>query len=220
MASKSQVAVIGLGRFGFSIARRFHELDHEVLAIDIEPDNVERVKEHCSRAVVLDGRDTERLRALGIRDFDIVVISLGELIDASTLIALRLKELGVGRLVTKAGSEDHAKLLRLIGVEDIVFPEREAADRLVRRLTCENVLDFIPLGEEHSVHEMAAPEEFVGRTLAELRLRNRYDVQVLGVRDVLTQKLHLNPGPDFRVKESDALLVIGTNESLNNLPRR
>lgn len=216
----AQIAVIGLGRFGFHAARELQEAGHDVLAIDIDQGNVERIGDLVSRAVRLDARDKERLDALGIKDFDVVVVSLGERIDASTLVALHLKELGVPKIITKAGSADHAKLLELIGVHEIVFPEREAAARLARRMSTANLLDYIPLGETYSIQEIAPTEEMVGKTLEQLRLRNRFKVQVLGVRDVLSDEVDLNPGPKFRIKDSDALVILGKNEDLERMKKR
>jgi trk system potassium uptake protein len=210
----AQIAVIGLGRFGFHVARYLHQAGHDVLAIDSNAGNVQRIRDFSSRAVVLDARDKERLEALGIRDFDVVVVSLGERVDSSALVALHLKELGVKRLITKAGSEDHRKLLELIRVDEVVFPEREAAERLAHRLTRPNLLDYIPLGPGCSIHEVAPPESFEGKSLGELKLRNRFRVQVLAVRDVLTQEVHLNPGAEFIVKPSDALIVLGRDPDL------
>lgn len=213
----AQIVVIGLGRFGSHVARTLHRSGDEVLAIDSDPEQVERIKNDCSRAIVLDARDKERLDALGVADFDVAVVSLGELIDVSALIALRLKELGVPRIVTKAGSEDHGKLLSLIGVEQVVYPEQEAAERLARRLHDPNLMDFIPLGDVYSIEEIATPDDFVGKSLAELRLRNRFGVQVLGIRDALTDRLELNPGPQVQLKPSDALLILGRNDELRRL---
>lgn len=215
----AQVAVIGLGRFGFHVARRLHEAGHEVLAVDIGADNVQRIRDFSSQAVVLDARDKPRLEALGIRDFDVVVVSLGERVDASALVTLHLKELGVKRLITKAGSEDHGKLLELIGADEVVFPEREVAARLAHRLTSPNLIDYIPLGEGCSIHEVAPPDSFVGRSLADLKLRNRFRAQVLAVRDALTQQILLNPGAEFVVKPSDALIILGRDEDLAQLKR-
>lgn len=213
----AQIAVIGLGRFGFHVAQVLAASGHEVLAIDEDQEPIQRVKDLVTRAVAMDARDKARLEALGIAGFDVVVVSLGERIDTSTLVALHLKGLGVPKLVTKAGSEDHAKLLSLIGVHEIVFPEREAAGRLARRLESSNLLDYIPLGNSHSIEEIAPTEEMLGQTLAQLRLRNRFAVQVLGVRDALTDQVVLNPGADFRIKESDALVILGRNEDLERL---
>lgn len=215
----AQVAVIGLGRFGFHVAKELHRAGHDVLAVDIDAEHVQQIKDFSSRAVVLDARDRRRLEELGIRDFDTVVVSLGERIDASAIIALHLRELGIRRIITKAGSEDHAKLLELIGVHEVVSPEREAAERLAHRLASSNVLDFIPMNEEISVHEIAPPASFIGKSLEELRLRNRFRIQVLGVRDMLTQDLQINPTAAFRIKDSDSLLVLGRNQDLQRLEK-
>lgn len=216
----SQIVVIGLGRFGFHVARQLFERRHEVLAIDVDPGLVERIGDHSSRAVVLDARERERLAALGVADFDVAVVSLGKRIEASTLVALHLKELGVARIVTKAGSDDHAKLLRLIGVDEIIHPEREAAERLARRLTESNLIEHLPLGDDYAIEEIAPPDRFVGRTLRDLELPQRLGVQVLGLRDVLTDEVELNPGADRTIKESDALIVLGRNEAMAELARQ
>lgn len=210
----AQIVVIGLGRFGFHVARELHAARHEVLAIDVDPDIVQRVRHHSTRALVLDARDAERLAALGVADFDAAVVSLGERIDVSSLVTLHLKELKVRRIVTKAGSEDHAKLLRLIGAHEVIFPERESAERLAHRLTSRDLLQHLPLGEGISIDELAPHDWMIGKTLAELGLPNRFNVQVLAARDALTGQLRANPGAGFRVKESDSLLVVGDDQSL------
>jgi trk system potassium uptake protein TrkA len=180
---------------------------------------VQRIRDHASQAVVLDAREVESLRALGIRDFDVVVLSLGGRVDSSALITLRLKELGVRNLVVKAASQDHARLLQLIGASEVIFPEREAAERLVRRLTTANLLDFIPLGESHSIRELAAAPELVGKTLAETRLRNRFGVQLVALRRAATGDLVVNPGPEARIQDSDELILLGANVDLDRLSR-
>jgi trk system potassium uptake protein TrkA len=215
----AQVAIIGLGRFGFHAAKLLHQAGHEVLAIDIEPAVVQRIRDFSSQAMVLDARDKERLRALSIRDFDVVVLSLGERVDASALVALHLEEIGGPRLIAKAGSEDHAKLLELIGADEIIFPERQAAERLAYRLGNANLLDFIPLGDSHSIHELAPPEEFVGKTLAELKLRNRFGVQILAVQNRKGDQLIINPPADTNIAGSDVLFVLGANKDLDRLKR-
>lgn len=215
----AQIVVIGLGRFGFHVARELHAAQHEVLAIDADADVVQRVRNHSSRAVVLDARDAERLAALGLSDFDAAVVSLGELVDVSCLVALHLRELKVRKIVTKAGSEDHGKLLRLIGADEVIFPERESAERLAYRLTSADLLQHLPLGEGISIDEIAPGDEMTGKTLAELALPRRFNVQVLAVRDALTGQLRANPGALFRVKDSDSLLVVGDDPSLAKLRR-
>ena len=213
----SQLAVIGIGRFGFHVARLLHESGHNVLAVDLSAPAVQRVKDHCTQAVVLDARDKQRVRALGLRDFDAVVISLGERLEASTLIALHLKEIGVKRIIAKAGSTDHAKLLELIGVSEIISPERQAAERLANRLRDTNVLDYIPLGKGYGIHEIIPPKEFLGKSLVELRLRNRFNIQVLAIRDGRTDELKINPSAQFQIHEFHILVVLGSDGDFDQL---
>lgn len=213
----SQIVVIGLGRFGLHVARELFASGHEVLAIDILEAHIQEVRDHCHRAVVLDARDRERLEELSVGEFDLAVVSLGERIEASAIVALHLRELEVPHIIAKAGSRDHGRLLELIGVHEIIFPEQEAAKRLARRLASANILDFVPLGDNYSIHEIAPPAELVGHDLTELRLRERFGVQVLGVRNALTDELTLNPNPRYRVTDSDSLVVLGPNTELDRL---
>jgi trk system potassium uptake protein TrkA len=213
----AQIAVIGLGRFGFHAATLLHEAEHEVLAIDIDPVQVQRVRDHSTQAVVLDAREIEPLRNLGLPDFDAVVLSLGTQVDASALVTLHLKDLGVRRLIAKASSADHARLLHMIGASEVVFPERDAAERVVRRLSDVNLIDFIPLGEGHSLREVTAPREFVGRSLVELKLRNRFGVQVVAIRSGGEATVRVNPGPETVLQDQDALFVLGRDDELDRL---
>jgi trk system potassium uptake protein TrkA len=215
----AQVAVIGLGRFGFHAASMLHEARHEVLAIDIDPAQVQKMRDHSAQAVVLDAREIDPLRALGIADFDVVVLSLGQSIDASAIVTLHLKDLGVGRIIVKAVSDDHARLLEMIGVREVVFPERDAAGRLVRRLSDINLIDFIPLGEDHSLREVTTPSSFVDRSLVKLRLRNRFGVQVVAIRRRDESTVTVNPDPETALQEGDTLLVLGRDKDLDRLGR-
>jgi len=210
-------AIIGLGRFGSQVVRSLHESGHRVLAIDSDPEAVQRIKDACTQAVVLDARDKQRLRALGIRDYDVVVVSLGESIEASALVALHLKEIGVKRIIAKAGSDDHARLLELIGVDEIISPERQAAERLADRLANSAALDYIPLGRHYSIRELAPHEQFLNKSLEELRLRNRFGVHVLAVRDARTGEVEVNPGAQFRIQAHHILVVLGRNEDFERL---
>jgi trk system potassium uptake protein TrkA len=213
----AQVAVIGLGRFGFHAASLLHDAGHEVLAVDIDPDQVQRIRDHSTQAIVLDARERESLSTLGLDEFDAVVLSLGAQVDASALVTLHLKDLGVRRLIVKAVSADHARLLQMIGASEVVFPERDAAERLVRRLSDVNLIDFIPLGEYHSLREVTAPTEFVGRSLVELKLRNRFGVQVVAIRHGGETTVTVNPGPEAVIQEGDALFVLGRDGDLDRL---
>jgi trk system potassium uptake protein TrkA len=213
----AQVAVIGLGRFGFHAASLLHEAGHEVLAVDVEAARVQGIRDHSTQAVVLDAREIEPLRALGLPDFDAVVLSLGTRVDASALVTLHLKDLRVRRLIVKASSADHVRLLQMIGADEVVFPEREAAERVVRRLSDMNLIEFIPLGAGHSLRELSAPRGLVGKSLVQLKLRNRFGVQVVAIRHGEEGEVTVNPGPDTVLQDEDALFVLGRDGDLDRL---
>jgi trk system potassium uptake protein len=214
----AQVAVIGLGRFGFHVARHAFLQGHQVLAISNDAASVQAIKDHCHRAVVVDATDRERLEALGVAESDVVVVSLGERIDASALIVLHLREMGAKRIIAKAGTPEHGRLLSLIGAHEIVYPEREVAERLARRLHDRNLTRFIPLGPDHAIEEIRLPDDFVGRSLAELRMENEYGVRVLAVLDSTCTKVVIDPDPKAPLEAGGRLFVLGTNHNLRALP--
>lgn len=212
----AQVAVIGLGRFGFHVARQSFLQGHQVLAISNDAASVQAIKDHCHRAVVVDATDRERLEALGLAEFDVVVVSLGERIDASALIVLHLREMGVRRILAKAGTSEHGRLLALIGAHEVVYPEREAAERLARRLHDPDLTRFIPLGAEHAIEEIAMPASFFGHSLAELRLEKNYGVRVLALLEP-AGRVVLDPDADTTLGPGTRLCVVGTHADLRRL---
>ncbi len=215
----ASVLVIGLGRFGSHVVKYLNEEGHQVVAVDINPENVDRVKDVCDKAILMDAQDKEALEAIGTDSIDVAIVSLGERVDVSCLVSLHLKDLGVPRIITKAGSYEHQRLLSLIGVDEIVFPEMEAAERLAKKISGTSLIDIIPLAVGYGIHEIAPPPSFIGHSLAELRIRNRFNVQVIGIRDLLKQELLLNPPPDIKIKDSDSLLILGKDEDLERLEK-
>ena len=209
----SRFAVIGLGRFGSTLARALYQKGHEVIGIDVDPELVQSLRDGATQAVVLDVRDKERLRALGLKDVDVAVISVGENLEASTLASFYLKEMGV-KVIARAVSPDHGRILEAIGIDEVINPERDMALRLADRLTHPNLLDYVALGPEYSVMEISVPAPFIGRTLQDLRIRNRYGVQVVAIRDALTDTLNLMPRAEDVLKDSDVLVVLGAREDL------
>jgi len=171
--------VIGLGRFGSAIARQLCRLGAEVLAIDVHEDLVQQVANEVTHAVVGDARDKEVLRALGVRDLDCAIIAIGEDLAASVLTVMNLKELGVPYVVCKAHDETHRRVLEKLGVNRVVIPEQEHAQRLGRSLFSHNVLDYIELSEEYGILEVPAPKSWVGKTLKELNVRAKMGVTSL-----------------------------------------
>jgi len=210
-------AVIGLGSFGSYLARTLYEKGHEVLVIDKDRDKVEEAKDFSSQAVWMDSADKESLRALGVQDMDVVVVSLGPEMEPSILTVLYLHELGVNRILAKALSPDHGKILEAIGATEVIYPERDMAVRLAQRLSSRNVLEYLPLAENISIQEIVPPEAFIGKKLRDLDLTNRYRVQVIAVRQLVPDGLIFIPGADFVIKDSDVLVVMGEEENIADL---
>ncbi|RFT16209.1 MAG: Trk system potassium uptake protein TrkA [Candidatus Saccharicenans subterraneus] len=210
-------AVIGLGSFGSYLAKTLYEKGHEVLVIDKDKDKVEEAKDFSSQAVWMDSADKESLKALGVQDMDVAVVSLGPEMEPSILTVLYLHELGVNRILAKALSPDHGKILEAIGATEVIYPERDMAVRLAQRLSSRNVLEYLPLAENISIQEIVPPEAFIGKKLRDLDLTNRYRVQVIAVRQLVPDRLIFIPGADFVVKDSDVLVVMGEEENIADL---
>ena len=207
--------VIGLGNFGYYVVEALYQAGHEVVAVDINKDKVQAAKDICSYAIQGDAANKEFLKSQGLTDMDAVVISMGERSHLSTLITLYLKELKVKRILAKAQNEDHGRILEKIGATDVIFPEKDMARRLAHSLTSPNILEFIPLAEEFSLSELEPPNSFIGKTLIDLNLRQRFQVTVIAIKDVLNDQFIPAPSPTHVIKNSDVLIVIGKPKDLD-----
>jgi trk system potassium uptake protein TrkA len=212
--------VIGLGKFGGWAARTLESLGHQVIAIDADGGLVDRHAEFVTRAVQGDATDPSVLRAAGIAGVDAAVVSMGENLAASILATVALRDLGLHNLYVKAAGDTEGRALNALGVTEVILPEKEAGVRLAHRLGASEVLDYQPLGSEHSIQEIAIPPAWVGRSLRTLDPRGRLGIQVIAVRCVLTEAVHVPPDPDAVLKDSDALIVAGADPALAALPRR
>jgi len=210
-------AVIGLSTFGFYLSRSLAERGFQVMALDADESRIEKVKSFVSKAVIADARDKDALENLGITDFDVVIVSLGDQIDASVLVTLYLKELGVKEIIAKAATEDHGKILDRIGATTVIFPERDAAFRLAKSLENINVLDAIPLTPGVSILEFGPPNSFLGKSLKELDLRNKYGIQIVVIKELVPENLVIVPRPDHLIKDSDILIGIGKDQDFKKL---
>jgi trk system potassium uptake protein TrkA len=208
-------AIIGLGSFGFNVAKTLYEHGHEVVAIDVDKEKVSASKNFVSHSVHMDAADKENLQAVGITDIDVVVMSLGPRMEASILTVLYLHELGVGRIIAKALSEDHMKILRAVGATEVIFPEKDMAIKTALKLSNPNILEYLPLYAGYGIQEIAPPEKFIGKSLKELDLRNKYDIQVIAIRELIPEKITLVPKSDFVIKDSDILIIIGEEDHLD-----
>ncbi len=225
-----QIAVIGLGKFGQSVAETLSQKGKEVLAIDINEDRVRAVSELVSQAVELDSTDEKALRAAGIENVDAAVVAIGRGLEASIMVTLNLKEIGVKEIVAKAVSEMHGKVLRKVGATRVVFPERDMGVRIAHSLLSVSTLEQIQLSNEHSIVEIIAPSVFVDKTLKELRLRSQYGVDVIALRrkiptvtdkgiTEIEEKLIVAPGADDVVNEGDVLVIVGSNDNIHKLQK-
>jgi len=212
-----RVVVVGLGIFGFNIAKDLFENGFEVIAIDKNKDVVNRIRDFSTKAVLADATDRELLEMIGIQPDDVVIISFGEDLAASTLLTLHLKEMKIKSILVKAPNEDHKRILEKVGATEVIIPEKAMASKVAKGLISPNVLDFLPISEDFTISEVAPPSGFLGKTLADLRLRGKYHVEVIAIRDVLSDKIQLVPRADFVIKDSDILIVIGKEADIQKI---
>jgi len=207
-----QVAIIGMGRFGESVARTLAKMGHEVLIIDSDQCKIQPLIDVVTHAVQADSKDEEVLKKLGIRNFDIVVVAMGEDVQANILTTVLLKELGCPYVISKAQDYLHGKVLEKIGADKVVYPERDMGIRVAQNITHANILDYIELSNEHSIVELNAPEKFLGKTLGKLNLRAKYGVSVMAIKR--NGKIVVAPGAEEEIREGDFLIIIGENKTL------
>ncbi len=211
---KKQVCVIGLGHFGWELALALSSTC-EVLAIDRDQELVNEIGDRVHRALALDIRDEASLASVIPEDLDEAIVSMGESLESSILCTLYLKRLRVPVIRVKALSDDHAVVLRQVGADEVIFPERETARRVAAHVVNPNLLDFVPLGGDYQVMEVKLPRALYGHTLAELGLRARFNVFVIAVQK--PEGLEFLPGPDSRMRMGDVLVMIGREKDLFRL---
>lgn len=216
MAGK-QYVVIGLGRFGSSVARTLHSLGNEVLAIDSDDEAIQKISESVTQAVQADATDEGTLKSLGIRNFDIAVISIGSDIQASIMATLIVKEMGVKYVIAKAQNEIHAKVLYKIGADKVVFPERDMGTRVAHNLCSANILDYIELSPDYSIMEITALDEWTDKSLRQLAMRSKYGVNVMAIKK--GNDINISPSADDVIEKGDILVVIGGIEELGAIER-
>lgn len=212
-----RVVVIGLGIFGFNIAKDLYENGIEVIAVDKNKEMIQKIKDFSTKAILADGTDKEVIESTGIQEDDVVIISFGEDLAASTLITLHLKELKVKHIIVKAPNEDHKRVLEKVGATDVIIPEKEMADKVAKSLISPNVLDYIPLSEDYTICELVPPSSFMGKTIGELHLRSKYHIEVIAVREMLPDRIKMVPRADFVIKDSDVLVVISKEEDIQKI---
>lgn len=215
---KKEYAVIGLGRFGGSICRALSEEGLEVMAIDVDEDKVNEYANVASHAVMGDTTDESVLKSLGIRNFDHVIVAIGDNIQASILTTLILKELGVKDITVKATNDYHEKVLSKIGANRIVHPERDMGRRIAHKIISNNVLDYLELSDEHSIVEIVANDRINGKTIIDLDIRAKYGINIVAIKrnkDIIVSPLAIE-----RIQKNDILIVIGADTDINRFEKR
>ncbi|NLJ56251.1 MAG: TrkA family potassium uptake protein [Firmicutes bacterium] len=209
---KKSFAVIGAGRFGTSVALSLTKMGHDVLVIDSDEKKIQELSDRVTHAVQADTTNEHVLKTLGITNFDAVVVAIGTSLQASVLTSIILKELGAKYILSKAQTDLHGKLLEKIGVNRVIFPERDMGLRIARSLSSTNILDFIEFSPDYSVTEFIAPLKMHGKTLGGLHLRAKHGVNVIAIRS--GEKINISPLADDIIRKGDLLIVIGENRVL------
>ncbi len=220
---KKQFAVIGLGRFGSAVAMSLAKEDCDVIAIDTDEDKLKAVADHVTLAVQMDAMDEDSLKEIGVQNVDVAVVSIGENVEASILVVMTLKELGIKEIIAKAVNDLHGKVLSHIGVNRMVYPERDMAHRIARSLIKPEFMEHIELSPEYSIVELPAPPFLWDKTIVDTRLRSEYDISIIAIKRKYTlndqekESWNVNPAPEDIIKKDDILVLLGANSDIDKL---
>ena len=213
--TNKQFVVIGLGRFGASVAKTLCSLGNDVLVIDKDEDLIQDISDSVTHAVQMDATDENALRTLGLRNFDVAVVTIGSNIQASVMVTLIVKELGVKYIIAKGNSDLHAKVLYKIGADRVILPEKDMGVRVAHNLVSSSILDYIELSPDYSIMEIESLEEWQGKTLRELKLRSKYGINVMAIKK--GDEINLAPSAEDEVEAEDVLVAMGSAQDLSNL---
>jgi len=210
---KKLFAVIGMGRFGRSVARTLYHMGYDVMAIDQNEEVIDEMKDEVTYGVTADAQEERVLESLGVRNFDVAIVGIGNDIQASILVTLTLKELGVKKVVAKAINERHGRVLEKMGADKIVYPERDMGERLAHYLVSANLLDYIEISDKYSLSEVTVPQALVRKTLKETNLRVKYGVNVIAIKR--GDRLIVSPPGDEHLNADDVLICMGLTQDLD-----
>jgi len=211
--NKKQFVVIGIGRFGASVARTLYTMGYDVMAIDIDEEVIEEMKDEVTYGIAADAQETRILESLGVRNLDVAVVAVGNDIQASILISLALQEIGVPKVVAKAIDDRHGRLLEKLGVDKIIYPERDMGERLAHYLVSTNLLDYIAISDKYSLSEVIASDRLINKTLKETNLRVKYGVNVIALKR--GERLIISPPGEEFIKADDVLICIGKTSDMD-----
>lgn len=226
--SKKQFGVIGLGTFGFNVAKEISKHDIQVLAIDRNEEIVKDIAPFVAHAICTDATEEKALREAGVTDCEVVIVSIGENMETSILVTLLLKELGVNNIIVKSTSETHSRIAAKIGADRVVYPETEMAKKLAESLASPNILDEIELSKEYNITEMMAPKRFWGKTIVGSGIRANYKVSIIALKRLMPvinddgesdtkEEINIAPGADDEIQENDIMLLVGRDSDIDKL---
>lgn len=215
--SRKQFAVIGLGRFGTSVARRLHASGEEVLGIDLNEESVEKAEKYLTHGIIADATEEKALNAVEITNFDCVIVAIGDDLQSSILTVMLLKNLGVSKIIAKAISKRHGQVLEAIGVSWIIYPERDMGERVANQLLSPNLLDYIHLSKDYNIEEIRIPIKMSEKSLRKLDIRAKYNVSILAI--IRGNDIIISPSPDEILQREDILVTIGNKKNLEKFSR-
>ena len=206
------ILLIGLGRFGRHVAMKLHELGHQVMAVDRQEQRVDAVLPYVTNAQIGDSTDEEFLSSLGVRNYDVCIVGIGDDFQGSMETTSLLKELGAKCVVSRAARDRHAKFLLRNGADEIVYPEKQLATWTAIRYTADHIMDYIELNNEYAIFEVTIPKEWKGKTIENLDIRRRYNINIMAIKE--NGRMNMNVAPDMVLTESETMLVLGKNRDI------
>lgn len=213
--TKKQFVVIGLGRFGESLAKTVYNLGHDVLVIDKDEEKIADIADYVTHAVQMDATDENALKNIGLSNFDVAAVTIGSDIQASVMITLLMREMGVKFVIAKGHSDLHAKVLDKIGADKVILPEKDMGQRVAHNLVSSNILDYIELSSEYSIMEIEALDSWIQKSLRDLELRKKYGINVVAIKD--GRKVNVSPGADEIINKNDIIVALGSTNDLGKL---
>lgn len=208
----TQFAVIGLGRFGSSLATTLYDMGYEVLGIDVDEESVDAMVHHTTNTVRLDSTDETALKMIGIKNFDVVIVAIGEDIQSSILTTLVLKDLGIKKIVVKAQNDYHGKVLEKIGANQIIYPERDMGTRVVHQLINPSIHDYIELAPNYNIVEFKVNQDLIGKALHEIDAFTKFGINVMAIKS--KDRLNIPPKAHDVIQEQDILVLVGHTKDL------
>ena len=210
--NKKTILLIGLGRFGLHIAKKLHELGHEVMAVDVNEEKINQAVPYVTDAQIGNSTNEEFLKSLGINNFDLCIVTISDDFQSSLETTSLLKELGAKKVVSRAERDGQAKFLLRNGADEIVYPEKQLASWMAIKYSADHILDYIEIGDEHAIFEVSVPKDWIGKTIGEIDIRKKYGISILGIKD--GKKLNVNVTPSQILGLELSLLVIGDYKKL------